>query len=771
MEPLDLATSEEDTGLPDNEPLSALQPDDLVQRVLKARKSADRTQTTWRKEAQLDFDFRSGEQWTDEEKAKFAEKDRLDIVFNRIEPTIESICGHEINNRTAVTYLPRNAPAGTQESELLNGASEWVRDQCDAEDEDSDAFGDMLTSGLGWTETKMDYDSNPDGEILIDRVDPLLMRWDPAARKRNLSDRTWNQCDRMMTKAEIEAEWPEKKDEIALEFTTNTLDDTASGEPHNAAEAPLYKNDQSGKSEGDDDERRRIVIVHEWIELVPFWRVLDDQTGQIVEFDEKQYEMLKQAAAKGLVQAPSKAVKQRKRVYKCAYVLGKLLLEQRDSITQKGFTFNCITGRRKRKTGEWYGVVRPMRDPQRFANKFLSQLEAMFRSNSKGGLLVEESAVDNMRELEKKWASMDGVIKVNDGALTGGKIQPKPIQDIPAGPERMMEFAVSSIRDVTGVNLEVLGMADRNQPGILEIQRKESAMTILAPLFGSMRQYRKVQGRVLADLIVKYISDGRIIQINGPEGTPQAVQLMKMPETLDYTVVVDANSNAPDQKAKTFAVMSGLIPAMQSSGFPVPPDILDYAPLPQALISKWRALIQQQQAKGPPPSPEVVKAQAQVQAQVQIAQMNDALQRYKIQVESNLEMFKATMKAQTEAQTKQVFAAIEEQSQIVNAQANQMKAHGQAIESRMKGVAKMVEALSKAHGEQAKARAEAAASAPPPPAPPSIVAIPMDNGVSDLHAQALQGVASAVHALHQSMSKPRKLKIVRDGAGNISEVQ
>ena len=67
------------------------------------------------------------------------------------------------------------AYAKTGNQEMLTAAGDWVRDQCQAEDEESDAFRDVLTAGMGWTDTLMDYDENPDGDVIIERRDPMLM--------------------------------------------------------------------------------------------------------------------------------------------------------------------------------------------------------------------------------------------------------------------------------------------------------------------------------------------------------------------------------------------------------------------------------------------------------------------------------------------------------------------------------------------------------------------------------------------------------------------
>ena len=54
------------------------------------------------------------------------------------------------------------------------------------------------------------------------------------------------------------------------------------------------------------------------------------------------------------------------------------------------------------------------------------------------------------------------------------KIVPKPGGGLTQGHVDLMQFAITSIRACTGINLELLGQKDINQPGILETQRKQS---------------------------------------------------------------------------------------------------------------------------------------------------------------------------------------------------------------------------------------------------------------------------------------------------------
>src|SRR5207244_11369878 len=117
---------------------------------------------------------------------------------------------------------------------------------------------------------------------------------------------------------------------------------------------------------------------------------------------------------------------------------------------------------------------------------------------AKGGILAEPDAFEDQRQAEDSYARPEAITWMRRGALSGAggsKFAPKPVAQFPAGYFNLMEFGISSIRDVTGINLELLGMRDVNQPGILEAQRKQAAMTVLATLFDSLRQIGRASCR------------------------------------------------------------------------------------------------------------------------------------------------------------------------------------------------------------------------------------------------------------------------------------
>jgi hypothetical protein len=215
------------------------------------------------------------------------------------------------------------------------------------------------------------------------------------------------------------------------------------------------------------------------------------------------------------------------------------------------------------------------------------------------------------------------------------KWKPKPISQLPPGMEQLLQFALSSIRDCSGVNLELLGQADREQPGILEHQRKQAALTILAVFFDSLRHYRKDQGKLLLFYITKYLSDGRLIRIAGQDSA-KYVPLVRQQDTVRYDVIVDDTPTSVNIKEQTWMALQQVMPFLKDA--PLPPqawlEMFKYSPLPSALITDVTAMMQKQQAS-PPPNPEMMKVQGQMQLETMKLQGQQKIEDTRLQIEQS----------------------------------------------------------------------------------------------------------------------------------------
>lgn len=560
----------------------------------------------WRTEAKEDFDFKAGHQWSADEKSQLHEQLRPEIVFNRSLTIIKAVAGFEINGRHEIQFLPRNN-SDTAVNEVLTGASKWMADECEAEDEESEAFQDCITCGMGWTENRLDYEMDSAGLYVEEEVNPLEMYWDYRARKRNLVDA--KRVSRLKPMASSDAK------EMFADFDENQLDARwAVGMEPEEQTKTLEERRIREENAGDNYiERHEVHIVHmQWTERVPYWLVADEATNKKIELEEKEYEVLK--ARMALLGMKLVAVKIFKRKYFQAFIGGEVL-EVGDAPVGDRFSFECITGEQDKNKGTWFGLMRMMRDPAKWANKWLSQTLHIMNSNAKGGIMAEPDAFDDQRQAEESYAKPEAITWMKKGALSGTANAPgpkwvvKPTAQFPNGFINLLEFAISSLRDVTGINLELLGQRDVNQPGVLEAQRKQAGMTVLATMFDSLRRFRKRVGKIRLYYIQNYLSDGRLVRITGPDGA-QVIPLIRDKCLGEYDVHVDDAPTSPNQKQANWAVIAPMIPMFKdqlSSNPELLIELLSFSPLPTRLIESFRGLLTKVQAD---PSAETMKALA-----------------------------------------------------------------------------------------------------------------------------------------------------------------
>lgn len=559
--------------------------------TLKSWVSADwQALSEWREAAEKEYAFKDGHQWTDAEKADLEERSRVPVVFNRVQVILASVSGSEINNRTEVRFIPREI-GDAKPNEILTAGAEWFRDEANAEDEESQAFEDDLVCGIGWTETLLDYTADTDGAPRVVRIDPLEMCWDAHSHRKGLQDATRMARVRTIPISEAKDMFPEADlADLNADWISADKDE---GEEHLQLIGDQYK---SGRKGGGETSGSTVTVVQaQWRERVRAVEYVDPQDGERKEMPKGDWDKLAKVMPVDIA-IPNRPVT--RYVWKQAF-LGKsgILLENQPC--KDGSTFKAITGNYDRKEKRFYGLLRVMMDPQKYANKWLSQTLHIINSNSKGGVMYEAGAVEDAGKFEEGWAAADSAVMVRDGALSQGKIQPKPQVQMPAALMQLTQFAISTIRDTSGVSLELMGMADRQQAGVLEYQRKQASMTTLAVYFDSLRFYRKQQGEVILSFLRDHIAPtGRLVRLVR-EGLAEYVPLATETGTRKYDVIVDDSPAAPNEKERTWAIMESLMPVMREAGMGLEDwaDVLDYSPLPSSFAEKLRAKAAEQKNK------------------------------------------------------------------------------------------------------------------------------------------------------------------------------
>lgn len=559
----------------------------------------------WRKRAKVDYDYRDGNQYTDDERQALEDKGKPDAEFNFVGPIIDAVSGQEISNRQEVTYLPRER-SDQQATELLTSAALWFRDRADADDADSFAFRDTITGGMGWTETRLSYEDNPEGELVDDRIDPFEMVWDYNARKPNLVDATrlWRvRCMPIDEARAFVAGWTSEDgkpldltaEDLHAEWAADGVWDAQSG---THVSEPVR--DRMAGRRNSAGELQEAVIVHcQWIEREDAWRVpmpQPDGSTKPTDMNAEEFSAFKDAAkARGIeIDEAALGIRKRRRKVRYQAFIGNIVLKVMPTACPDHFNFKCITGKSDQNQGQFYGIVRSAVGPQSWNNKLYSEILYIVATSAKGGIMAERAAFDSDADAEESWARQDRITWVKNGSLAGpnAKIQPKPVVQVPPALQYLLEVASTAIFKATGVNMELLGMREADQAGVLEYQRRQAGLTILQAYFDNLKAYRRQQGELILWYIQHDLSDGRFIRIVGKQEA-EPVQLIKQ-ATLEYDVIVADAPTSPNQKEKTWQLITQMLPIIKDMLTPeVMLALAEDSPLPSSTVQKLQKLSEQ----------------------------------------------------------------------------------------------------------------------------------------------------------------------------------
>lgn len=599
----------------------------------------------WYTEAKECFGFVAGRsvkgkgQWPDNTWDEMIASGRQPIEFNRVGPIIDAICGMEVNNRQDIKYLPRTE-GDTQVDERLTSLAQWAREEADAEDEESEMFRDAVICGRGFCETRIDFDEEPTGKIVVEHLDPLQCGVDPASRKANFADARYVFRFKDIPTSEAEAMFPGIVAAALNASWADTIDLQDGGEGNKRdypdETRPGMKTDQRLKTV-------RVVQIQWWERETVMMVAGEGAEPTMIPRDEWKTISAKLADSPAL---PAAQEVERRRYYQAFLGRDAMLpaVEGQAKGEIEDLTIRACTGRLDRNNGYHYGVVRPMRDPQMLANKTLSQVLHILNTNAKGGLIIEKGVFANPRDAEKDWSDPSKTIVVNAGGME--KIKDRTAPALPAALVTMQEFSISSIRDVTGVSVEMLGLADRDQAASLEYQRRQSAMTILASLFDSLRRYRKLAGRTLLDqlkllppgVLVRVLIDPRQAEamyqqamaqwqmvaqqaeamgqqpppqppapdaaFKDPRGERYDPAAFGLTEDARFDVIVDEAPSSPNQKEATWQAIQPFMANLPPQAVPI---ALKASPLPESVATELGEAIAGS-ANGPQVPPEVQKA-------------------------------------------------------------------------------------------------------------------------------------------------------------------
>jgi len=598
----------------------------------------------WDTEVKNDFRFYALEQWDEEDIEALKEEGRPSLVFDRTGPIIRAVAGSQITNRFQAQYLPRDSDLLDIDSYASKSASKvarWIQQSGDFEHYETLAFQDNLICGVGCTHVEISYDEHPDGRVVGSRVPVWEAGWDPASRDPNMKDARWVLRDRWIDEDELIALFGPD----AAENVLSAASQSASGSIGSGLTAHGGSTTQTTERRSSYDLRRPAGVDDKYydaatnrVRLTEWQRFHREYQTRVVAIDVENPDEVMMALQQGeelprvemmldkdearakilLLQemteslnfqvagTPHGPVKDPvwidnfpTKIYTQSFhtrveAFSQKVLPQRDFSYQFMTSFEDWSETNQRY---FFGLMRPMRDPQKYANKFLSQAVHLFTANPKGALLFEKDMFENPTGAAKEWNRTTGWLPVEVGKLAhNGKDKFRHLTSAVnmRGIESLLGYAIQAVASSVGISESVFvgSMQDiRRTSGEAIDSVVAQGMKTQANPFDSLRLYRKRMGRLLLDFMQNQLDPEILIRIvQGHSGDPEAEAeaqvfleaLANGALTTEYDVVVEEVPSSPNEKAEVFEMMANnqFFTGLINGGVPIPPSMAEFMPIP-----------------------------------------------------------------------------------------------------------------------------------------------------------------------------------------------
>ncbi len=565
-------------------------------------------------EVQQNYMLDAGDQWTTEDYDKYKADGIPTITINKTSPVIDSVAGFEILNRSEAKYSPRSTDDETKAdfAQIAESGVNFIERKSKVAFHNSIAFRDMLMCGVGAVDMTIEYSKDDTGLPHGRRIFPAFFMYDAAVREKNMEDANWLAEAKIVDERVFSEEYDVDGEDGVFSFNDTELlqyfDILQSAipltvaycyqwrvkEPHCRVENPFF-----------DLVDEMLIMNYAASAEKTYGFSLEDG---VLGFTPANYAKFKKdCAALGI--ELGKMLKKKKYVYYRALIGLNRVLEKSVNYSQSGFSTSVMTGKFDEKRQCYYGMVRAMRDPQRVYNRTISDLQGFLNTSSKGGVIIESDATDDLQGFIKTYAKAKHVTVVAKGALSLGKVQQKQTAAIPSGIPDLLNVSGMEIFATAGINPEWMGMMQsKDMTSALQTKIVKQVLSVLAIYFDAKKFFTIDQGRLFLDMlrILAENNPGRLIPVKDGD---KYMKLFASDIAKDYDVDIVDTPMTTDERAELFDKLMELTGILLQSGVNIAPVAIKYAPIDK----KDTEEIQQMMLPPPPPQPDPVN-QALIQS-------------------------------------------------------------------------------------------------------------------------------------------------------------
>lgn len=563
-----------------------------------------------RKKGEESEEFRKGNQWDDGLKRELEGLNRAALTINEVAANIDTLVGYQMEQRTDIRYLPQEG--GDQRvADMLNVVSKKILDSCYFQREETKVFTDICVFGFGAFNLYVDFNSNLQGDIKVERFCPKNIVYGPH-EKEDLSDCEYEVRSNMQSIAKLKQMFGKKAADIeenykhyAGQYPDVDKGDSGVNGTHMDYRGAKKLDDMPFTVDGTlplvDVQRKQFRLAQVSRKTYKEVTVIFNQEENFffTAYDWKDEDVALASTLPGF-----QVISQLKTRMRVTKFCGQTILSDENPADLPVHDFYTAPVYGYRQNGEYWGKVEAVKDPQRELNKRRSQaMDTMNRLGASVYYTEPETFVDkNEEERFRKNRSKPGsIFKVNDIGRT-----PKLEEgaDLPAALVQMMQIDQENLQRLMNV---VVQQESANESGALYLEKKKGRLTGNQFLFDNLSFAKQRVGKLLLALIQRYWPAERMqrllnaqysrqkFEVGGQDfsefSKEEIIEMLEASDLLEYDVIVAESSFT----ASTRLGVAKVLFEMMAQGAVIPPELpLEFIDMPSDTRMRITDSLQQQ---------------------------------------------------------------------------------------------------------------------------------------------------------------------------------
>lgn len=459
-----------------------------------------------------DHDYYDHIQLTAEQAQELKDRGQAPTVYNRIATVINWIIGTEKRSAVDFQILGRtkdDVKPAERKSEYLKYLSDCNRTQFNR----SRAFKDAAIGGIGWQEDGVT--DAFDGEPLYSKY----VNW-----REILDDSCSYEYDQSDSRYLFRMKWLDVDLAKSIWDDRTEVIDAAIAEGGALGSSILFTADDpfdrreqenlfgyTGYIGGERSHtRQRVRIIECWYRVPAKVQKIKGGTfhGQV--YDPNNHEHVSHVEC-GLCEV----VERIQMTVRYALMTTKGLLDEGASpYRHDRFPYTKLICYRRDRDGQYYGIVRGIRDPQDAYNKRISKSLFILSTNK---VIMEEGAVKDIDEFREEVSRPDAIIVKRKGA----ELTLNTDRDLSAAHLQLAAQDAEMIQMVSGITDENMGRETNARSGKAIQARQSQGALATAELFDNLRLTVQLQGEIQLSNVEQFVTEQKMFRITDQKGNTE----------------------------------------------------------------------------------------------------------------------------------------------------------------------------------------------------------------------------------------------------------